>query len=98
MLAGSNPCRLQWEESSNAPEQRPERENCHEEDTCNRGFCPGQPRIGWLCVGDASMPAGTYRITHLSQAVILIRNQQNPSIATMEVTNPNDSALQTDRK
>lgn len=49
-------------------------------------------------VGDASMPAGTYRITHLSQAVIMIRNQQNPSIAAMEITIPNDSALQTDRK
>lgn len=43
-------------------------------------------------VGDRTLPAGTYTITQLSSAAIMVRNRDNPSIATLNLGIHNHSA------
>jgi hypothetical protein len=47
---------------------------------------------------DRSMPAGTYLITPVSSAVIMIRNKSNPGIAALGMSTHNYPAVDSDRK
>lgn len=49
-------------------------------------------------VGDRALPAGTYTITQLGSAAIMVRNRDNPSIATLNLGIHNYSASANDHK
>lgn len=49
-------------------------------------------------VGNSSLPAGTYQITSVNPAVIMIRNKYKPNLSIMEMSIPNDSASETNHQ
>jgi len=49
-------------------------------------------------VGDKALPAGTYTITQVSSAAIMVRNKDNPRIATLNLGIHNYSGSADDHK